>query len=169
MTGFWYFQEEGLRRAATGRLWQLVHAHMEAIKEAQNSLRELRWRLEETDDIEPLECDEGIKALRALRDAARGLVHLLQESGMLPTEVAAKRYQILTTLHYIEEQITLLLSSVATFRSVCRERAQETYLLHARIVEELAGLLEVSEDLEPEGKELLGRVVIRDQELGPRI
>ena len=138
---------------------QAIRSHLDAICEARRLLVEEQERLEAKTRLRPAECDIISSSLQMLLETVRNFEEFLKAGDNLPQNAIPKRYKVFVSLNYTVRHIQQIFPLLSSFRKICMQSSQASYKMLDELRRNVKILVQVSEALEPETKEMLTKVL----------
>ena len=131
-----------------------VKEYVANVISASYSVNNVYVLFDEQETIWPDQCDYAIKMIILMEKPVSNLCVLLDKTSQLPIVVIPLRYELLTELYYAQEQMQLLSSMIAIFRTSCRNVSKQAIKQRKEILQRLDLLLQSGEDIAQQARTL---------------
>ena len=126
---------------------RLAKTYLARIMAEQENIRQVYSLFHEQGVVEVEQCSEMILLIRTLYKTLEEFTKFMDQKSSLPLSILPWRYQLLTELICLKEQLWMVLAKVGRFRSLHQSGLGEIALLRYDITCRLRSILESSEFL----------------------
>jgi tetratricopeptide (TPR) repeat protein len=98
-------------------------------------------------EIWPDQCKNALALLYKIENPVRELRDILENPTNLPASVAQQRHLLLMAIQHADEQIRVLITHIAEFRTLCQIESKQTLNLRQEIVHELSILVKECDEV----------------------
>lgn len=110
------------------------------LRELNNALQLLQQTYDlfnSTNELWPDQCSQALSKLYATRESIRHILELLNSTFELPPGISSLSYELLVKLYQLDEQARILISLIASFRSLCQTKSKRLIRMRGEILSKL--------------------------------
>jgi hypothetical protein len=125
----------------------IIQDFCKEISTAQDSLLSIYAGLNDGEEIDSEQCNNLISCIQKLKEPVQSFYSFLEKAIHLPNDVGPLRYRLLIVLHDVDVLSSKFVSLVLTFRSQYQTQSSQVTTLRPEIPQQLAALIQRSEDI----------------------
>ncbi len=112
-------------------------SYLRVLNDAQPLLRQIYELFDTTHELWPDQCNQALSKLHTIRQSIKGMLELLNNASELPNGISLLSYELLVKLYQLNEQLSILLSFITSFRSLCQTKSRQLTRMRGEILSKL--------------------------------